>query len=527
MFRFLTVSVCLLAHLFRLDAQPIPGQVIVEWADKTAASSILQYRNLSLEKTLAPAFHIDLLRIQPPPDDPDAWMEAFRQTPGVVVAQWDYYLEFNATPNDPRFPEQWSPDHIGADLVWDQTTGGTTATGDTIVVAVLDGGFDLDHEDLAENIWVNRGEIPGNGVDDDENGLTDDSWGWNFADDSPEHPVDHHGTAVLGIIGAVGNNLRGVAGLNWHIKMMLLTTETVSDVIEAYTYVIDQRELYASSQAEKGALVVATNASFGLSDVFCEEQPIWGAMYDRLGEAGILTAAATSNNPVNVDLVGDMPASCPSPFLITVLNTDPWDEKESGSGYGPVSVDMGAPGVSIITTNPNDKYGFFNGTSAATPHVCGAIALLYSLPCMDFASSIQTAPQQTALAVKDALMQGVTPSPGLGAYTLSGGRLAVDRSFQILESLCGTDKPKVLSILNAFPNPANEGIQVEYQAHSQKRISYRLINALGQLIMEEALPVSDWPSKRFYLSFPNLPKGNYLLVLTDGQVQVSKLFFLY
>lgn len=527
MLRFASLFLCLLACLPRLEAQLIPGQVIVEWADQKAAATFPKEKDIFLLKHLAPAYRIDLLGISPPPADPDTWLQTFRQTPGVKAAQWNYDLEFDAIPNDPHFSDQWSPTQIGVEQVWDQTTGGTTATGDTIVVAVLDGGFDIHHQDLVENLWVNRDEIPGDGLDNDENGLVDDYLGWNFADNSPDHPTDLHGTAVAGIIGAVGNNQIGITGINWQLRLMLLTTVTVSDVIEAYNYVIHQRELFTASNGEKGALVVATNASFGLAEVFCAEQPIWGSMYDLLGKAGILTAAATSNSPVNVDIVGDMPSTCPSPFLITVLNTDPWDEKESQSGFGQTSIDLGAPGVSIYTTHPNDKYGTFNGTSAATPHVTGAIALLYSLPCLDFAKSVLKAPQQTALAVKKALLDGVAPSPGLEAYTLTGGRLEIDQSFQLLGAICGTDEPRVLRILNAFPNPANEGIEVEYQAHSQKRISYRLINPLGQLILEDALPISPWPAKRFYLSLPDLPKGIYLLVLTDGQVQVSKLFFLY
>ena len=535
MFRLFFLSVCLLAFSPRAVSQRIDGQLLVEWEEDAHPAAVLKSWNdirsgqekLEREETLSRRFPISLIRVSPPPANPDVWIQAFRQTPGVNAAQWDYRLEFDAIPNDPDFAAQWAPDHIGADLVWDQTTGGLTATGDTIVVAILDGGFDVTHPDLAGNIWINRGEYPNDGLDNDENGLVDDYRGWDFSGNSPEHPIDLHGTSVAGIIGAIGNNQTGVAGINWTVKMMLLTTETVSDVIEAYTYVIDQRELYRTSKREKGALVVVTNASFGLSEVFCKDQPIWGSMYDRLGDLGILTAAATSNNPVNVDEVGDMPASCPSPFLVTVLNTNPQDEKELDSGYGPVSIDLGAPGASILSTRPNGKYGLFNGTSAATPHVSGAIALLYSIPCLEFSFSIQKAPQQTALVIKDALLKGVSPSPALDGLALSGGRISIDQSFHLLEAQCVPVESGVLKILNTYPNPANEGIQIEYQAHSQKRVSYRLINTMGQTTLEGALPTSPWPAKRFYLSLPALPKGLYFLVLNDGQYQVSKAFFLH
>jgi subtilisin family serine protease len=505
MFRFLAPIILLTATASAAWPQPATGRVIVEWEDRS----------------------ISLLQPDPPPANLSTWMEAFQKQPGVKAAQWDYPLEFYALPDDPLYNGQWSLPHIGADQVWDITTGGLTALGDTIVIAILDGGFDIEHPDLAGNLWTNRGEIPGDGIDNDGNGFIDDVYGWNFADDSPSHPADYHGTSVAGIAGAVGNNNRGLTGLNWNVKMLLCTTKTVSDVVEAYQYIIHQRELYAASGGVQGAFIVATNASFGLSEVFCEEQPVWAGMYDKLGAAGILTAAAASNNGLDADQAGDMPVTCASPFLITALNSNKNDAKEPGSGYGPVSIDMGAPGSDIPTTQPNNKYGNFNGSSAAAPHVCGAIALLYSIPCETFAQSMKKAPQQAALTVRRALLDGVSPSPGLEGLTLTGGRLSVINSLEIMEAECEQEEQNVLKILDIFPNPAREGIEVAYNAHDQKRISWRLIHFTGQCILQQALPVSNSLSnKRFYLSLPNLPQGLYLLVLTDGQTQVSKPFFI-
>jgi hypothetical protein len=505
MLRFFAPTILLIATASAAWSQPAAGRVIVEWEDNT----------------------ISLLQTDQQPADPAAWMEAFRQQPGVKAAQWDYPLEFYAIPDDPRYDGQWNLPQIGADEVWDITTGGLTALGDTIVIAILDGGFDIEHPDLAGNIWINRGEIPGDGIDNDDNGYTDDVHGWDFADDSPSHPVDYHGTSVAGIAGARGNNARGITGLNWNVKMLLCTTRTVSDVVEAYQYIIRQRELYTASGGEQGAFIVATNASFGLSEVFCEEQPVWAGMYDKLGYAGILTAAAASNNGLNADQAGDMPATCGSPFLITTLNSDQNDAKDPGSGFGPVSIDMGAPGSDIPATQPGNKYGNFNGTSAAAPHVCGAIALLYSMPCETFAQSMKKAPQQAALTVRRALLDGVSPSPGLEELTLTGGRLSIINSLEIMEAECEQEEQNVLKILDIYPNPAREGIEVCYNAHDQKRISWRLIHFTGQCILQQTLPVSNsLNNKRFYLSLPNLPQGLYLLALTDGQVQVSKPFFI-
>lgn len=520
-----------------LPAQPapIPGYVLVELQPNFHPDDFLKTWNtgrspsetLKREKTLSLPLNIHLFKTGNPDLTPPGLLENLDGLEMVRAAQWDYPLDFHAVPDDPGYPNQWSFPHVGADIAWDQTTGGLTASGDTIVVAILDGGFDVAHPDLAPNIWVNRGEIAGDGLDNDANGLTDDYRGWNFADDSPGHPLDLHGTSVAGIIGAAGNNATGMTGMNWHLKMMLFTTQNVSDVVEAYSYILDQRQLYQHSGGEKGALVVATNASFGVAGVFCEQQAVWGGMYDRLGQAGILTAVATVNEPVNVEVVGDMPSSCPSPFLVTVLQTDHQDAKDPSSGFGALSIDMGAPGTGIYTTQPGNKYGYFQGTSAAAPHVCGAIALLFSIPCQEFAEGILAAPQQSALMVRNALLEGVLPMPALEGLTQTGGRLSVDRSLDYLEEQCEKENPGGLEILNIFPNPSEEGVQIEFQSDSQKDIQYRLTNAIGQTALEGSLPGSPWPVKHLYLPLGSLPKGCYMIGLSDGRYQVSKVFFLF
>lgn len=122
-------------------------------------------------------------------------------------------------PDDPYYSQQWAPAIMSLPQTWDTfTTGGVTATGDTIVVAVIDGGVDLGHEDL--NFWKNSHEIPNNGVDDDNNGYIDDFHGWNAYNHNGNVPSNDHGTHVSGIIGAVGNNQKGVCGVNWNVKVM-------------------------------------------------------------------------------------------------------------------------------------------------------------------------------------------------------------------------------------------------------------------------------------------------------------------
>ena len=124
-----------------------------------------------------------------------------------------------AVPDDPYYYQQWAPAIMSLPQAWEAfTTGGVTATGDTIVVAVIDGGAYLAHEDL--NFWKNYHEIPNNGIDDDGNGYMDDYHGWNAYNHNGNISSDDHGTHVAGIIGAVGNNGRGVCGVNWNVRVM-------------------------------------------------------------------------------------------------------------------------------------------------------------------------------------------------------------------------------------------------------------------------------------------------------------------
>ncbi|MBP8754784.1 MAG: S8 family serine peptidase, partial [Chitinophagales bacterium] len=211
-------------------------------------------------------------------------------------------------PNDLSFPLQWNfyndgttggiaDADIDADEAWDITTGGLTALGDSIVIAVIDDGFDINHLDL--NFWKNYNEIPSNGIDDDGNGYIDDFNGWNVLTETDVLDEYLHGTHVSGIAGAKGNNGFGVTGVNWDVKIMAVSIGLAvyeSNALEAYAYVFDQRKLYDETNGEKGAFVVVTNSSFGIDYQLPEDYPIWCAMYDSLGRLGILNAAATINS---------------------------------------------------------------------------------------------------------------------------------------------------------------------------------------------------------------------------------------
>ncbi|NJO87455.1 MAG: hypothetical protein HC821_05720 [Lewinella sp.] len=161
----------------------------------------------------------------------------------------------------------------------------------------------------------------------------------------------------MGILGARGNNAIGIAGTSWATRLMVFRIQEISDIIAAYDYVLEQRRLWQSSGGQAGALVVATNASFGLEGRFCREFPVWGNMYEALGQAGVLSVASAANRAWNVDDFGDMPTTCTSEFLLGVANSDENDLLFRSSAWGPVSIDLAAPGQGSYTTRTNGTYG--------------------------------------------------------------------------------------------------------------------------------------------------------------------------
>lgn len=327
-------------------------------------------------------------------------------------------------PDDPFFGQQWAPAIMNLPQAWEEfTTGGVTATGDTIVVAVIDGGADWTHEDL--NCWENAHEIPNNGIDDDGNGYIDDFHGWNAYNHNGYVGSNNHGTHVSGIIGAVGNNGKGVCGVNWNVKVMPIagSSSNESIVVEAYSYVLEMRARYNETDGEEGAFIVATNSSFGVDYGNPDDYPIWCSMYDEMGNVGILSCGAGPNLNVNVDVVGDVPSTCPGNYLIGITNTTSQDVKNSGAGYGINNIDIGAPGTSIYSTLPNNNYGNMTGTSMATPQVSGTIALMYAALPEEMMIACKNDPANFCLSVRHHLLNGADHLPSLDGLVASGRRL--------------------------------------------------------------------------------------------------------
>lgn len=297
-----------------------------------------------------------------------------RAQPGIAYAEPNYLLRLcvepapERLPNDFSLPRQWSLENTGqldgragADIhvlgAWRLTTGSRD-----ICVAVIDSGVDYFHPDLEANIWVNPGEIPGNGVDDDGNGYIDDVHGFDFVSGDGD-PMDDqgHGTHVAGVIGAVTDNDLGVAGICWEGSIMALKAfdqngeAPVSDVVQAIEYAV-----------ANGARLI--NASWGTPELSLALQEAIRAAT----EAGVLMISAAGNGRTDEPFY---PSALPE--VISVAATDPKDARARFSNYG-TQVDLAAPGHLIYSTLPNARYDFLSGTSMAAPHVTGVAALVLS-----------------------------------------------------------------------------------------------------------------------------------------------------
>jgi len=337
-----------------------------------------------------------------------AALVAYNGQAGVLYAEPDFRLKLlERVPNDTRFSELWGLRNTGqtggtpgADIhaapAWDVQTGNPN-----VLVAVIDTGVDYTHPDLVNNIWTNPGEIAGNGLDDDGNGIIDDVHGADFVNNDGNPMDDHgHGTHCSGTIGAEGNNNLGVAGVCWRVKIMGLKfldasgSGSTADAILALEYAV-----------EKGAKL--TSNSWGGGPY---EQALKDAI-DASGAAGMLFVVAAGNDyGNNNDTSPVYPASYDSTNLVAVMSTTASDARSDFSNYGPTTVDVAAPGSSILSCAPGGGYQTMSGTSMATPHVAGACALM-----------LAANPALTPLQIKEALV--ATADPTLPGQCVAGGRI--------------------------------------------------------------------------------------------------------
>lgn len=373
-------------------------------------------------------------------------LERLARDPLVEAVELNYVVRTTVVPNDPRYAELWGLNNIGqtggitdADIdapeAWDVHTGSPAVS-----VAVIDTGVDYIHPDLAANIWTNPGEIPGNGIDDDANGYVDDVYGYDFANNDPNPLDDHgHGTHVAGTIAAVGNNGVGVVGVSWQARVMAVKflgadgSGSTSGAISAVLYAADM-----------GARVM--NNSWG-GGGFSQ------ALHDAIvaaNNAGALFVAAAGNSDTNNDTSPHYPSSYDVPNVLAIAATDASDAKASFSSYGATSVDLGAPGVSILSSVPSagasccsdpTGYKLLSGTSMATPHVAGAATLLLAQD-----------PSRSGLGIKNLLMATGDSLPSLTGITVSGARLNLQRAMTCSPTQLALSIEQPAANFNAYQN---------------------------------------------------------------------------
>ncbi len=293
-------------------------------------------------------------------DRVDELIRELEQDERVEYAEKVPLMKKFAEPNDPGYANQWHLPHIGATSAWDRFS-----TGSTIVIAIVDDAVDRAHPDLAPNLWVNPGEIPGNGIDDDGNGYIDDINGWDVAsnDNNPDPPTSSydHGTHVAGIASAATGNGLGIAGMGYSCRIMCVkATNTSSSAITNGFEGI----LYA---ADNGADII--NCSWGGSVPSATHQNI--VRYAQ--EQGCIVVGAAGNN-------GSSSVFYPAgyPGVVSVASTNKDDKKSGLSNYGSW-ITISAPGDFMYSTLPGNTYGSKSGTSMAAPLVAGLLGLMKSL----------------------------------------------------------------------------------------------------------------------------------------------------
>ena len=446
---FLFALIVVLGSFTRSHAQQaafIPGDILVMLQPNVDVSKLVddlslingQRAKLHVVSEVSAPMRTWLLQFDPNSAEQAVVLRAVRNHPDVLLAQNNHPVELRNVPNDTNYSSQWHHENIGSEAAWDLSTGGVTTDGDTIVVCIIENA-NLPHDDLIDNAWYNHAEIPNNSIDDDNNGYVDDFRGWDPTAMDDEIYSGGHGTQVAGMIGAKGNNELGVSGANWNVKMMVVSNSGANDagVIASHSYPLVMRRMYNASNGASGAFVVATNASWGVDGGQPEDAPLWCAMYDSLGTAGILNCGATTNQNRNVDVDGDLPTACPSDFMISVTATNT-DDLRTFSGYGQTTIDVGAPGANVYTTNINGNYGTTSGTSFASPLTAGVIALLYSAPCASMMALVKDDPSVGALYIRQMLFEGVDQVPSLMLETVTGGRINAGNSMQRIMDLCGS-----------------------------------------------------------------------------------------
>ena len=348
---------------------------------------------LSTYSEIASVLGKNIIHLRSEHQSTDELIQELSSAPEVESVSPNHITKLTATPNDPSYPNQWGMTNIEMPHVWDRFTGS-----DTVVVVVLDTGIDYNHPDLNAN-------------------MARDSYGNYgrrfFEGEQTDDPIDTygHGTHVAGIIGAVGNNARGVVGVNWRVKLLAVNFMPYgrgydSDIIAGMNYIL--------SEKNKGLSIRVVNMSFatGFIEPQADDSP-YGTAVKSLSDAGIICVIAAGNDMFDFNVGALTSRRYPACFRFanTLSVGSIYDEnnKSNFSNYGSGWVDIAAPGTNIYSTIQRDNYNYMSGTSMAAPHVAGAAALLSA-----------AYPNESATQIKSRLLNGAKKIGVAERYWASG-----------------------------------------------------------------------------------------------------------
>lgn len=414
----------------KMEAAFVPGEVLVqfkagagEFEIERAAGKI---NGSALEKVRKHSYvdyekgDLVLVRFQPDFSMREV-QNVIKEDSSVEFVEPNYIYTLQAAPSDPYYTngslwgmygdaatgssqygsqakEAWAAGHVGSAEVY---------------VGIIDQGIQFDHTDLSGQVWTNPFD-PVDGLDNDGNGYVDDTHGWDFEgnnntiyDGGRRGTLDNHGTHVSGTIGAKANR-KGVVGINWNVtlisgKIFGSAGATTANAIKAVDYFTDLKTRHRIN-------IVATNNSWGGGGF---SQGLEDAI-SRANAADILFVAAAGNNGTNNDTADFFPSTYNLPNIIAVAAITSSGEIASFSQYGATTVDIAAPGSGIWSTTAGNNYSSYSGTSMATPHVTGGVALYAS-----------THPGATAAEIKAAILSSAVPTASLSGKCVTGGRLNI------------------------------------------------------------------------------------------------------
>lgn len=433
----------------------------------------------------------------------------------IEWAEPDVVYEADFIPNDPNVTNQYHIAKIAAYTAWDVSQGDTN-----VVIGIIDSGSDLDHPDLAANIKYNYAENPTNGIDDDGNGYIDDWRGWDFAgpnylslseDNDPNIVTSYceHGSHVSGCASQVTNNSVHGAGIGFKCKLLISKHGADNDNTgSGYSYVYNTNAGLTYCY-QNGAKVM--NCSFGSSQPSSYTQLVINNAWAN----GVITVASAGNDGANV---ARYPASYQN--VVSVASTNSSDQKSWFSNYH-TTVDICAPGSSILSTLYNNSYAVFDGTSMSSPICAGTIALIRS-----------KFPDYTAAQVVTRLLTGCDSiyniNPGYVGL-LGAGRINAFKSLQPLTSLSqnGTEIPAVYRLEQNYPNPFNPSTKINFSIPKSGHVNLSVYDSKGSLI--ETIVNENKNAGNYTVTFNaiSISSGVYYYRITAGEYSgVKKMMFI-